>query len=161
MQQKMFVVAGIAVLAVMAGWIGGGLNKPVDTIIRNEVVKELQPVIEQLGSASPDNFFHNRFFENASFGGEVIATSSTATAYTLTTKELPADRGASLLSWTVNVNTTLTSMASTSAPLVDRKSGEFYTMYFYNASSTAAATATFAAGTGVDLQEDEGETVVV
>jgi len=113
------------------------------------------------GAAGPDKYNHQRFLGNFSVGDQVYATSSTATAYTLTTAELPADRETSLLSWTVNVNTTLTTMASTSAPLVGLKTGESYSMYFYNASTTAAATATFAAGTGVDLQENEGGTVIV
>ena len=52
-------------------------------------------------------------------------------------------------------------MASSSAPFSDLKVGQSLSVYYYNASTTAAATATFAAGAGVDLQEDEGETVIV
>lgn len=112
-------------------------------------------------SAGPDHYFHNRFVSNLSIGGQYYATSSTKSALTLTTTELSKERDDALISWTVNVNTTLTTMASTSAPFRDLDVGEFYTVYFYNASTTAGATATFAAGTGVDLQEDEGETVIV
>lgn len=115
-----------------------------------------------VGAASgPEHYVHQRFYSGASFGDETYATSSTAAAYTLTTTEFPDNRRYGYVSWTPNVSTTLTTMASTSAPLSNLKTGEYYTVLFYNASSTAAATATFAAGTGVDLQEDEGETVVV
>jgi len=113
-----------------------------------------------LGSiTSPDIFNHVTLHQSFTRGGEQVATSSTATAYTLTTNELRPE--VSYLSWTVNVDTTLTTMASTSAPLSNLRTGESLEVYFYNASTTAAATATFAAGTGVDLQEDEGETVIV
>jgi len=118
-----------------------------------EVVRELG------GNPGPEFLNHLVFKANVTNGGTVVATSSTATSYTLTSAELRED--VSLLSWTVNVNTTLTTMASTSAPLVGLRAGESITMYFYNASTTAAATATFAAGTGVDLQADEGESVIV
>lgn len=144
-------------------WIFGGIVVVVAVVL--SVVLGGTTTVREIGNvggaSGPDHFTHNRFFENASFGDEIYATTSTATSYTLTTTELPADRATSLLSWTVGVDTTLTTMASTSAPLADLKTGEFYTVYFYNATSTAAATATFAAGTGVDLQEDEGGTVVV
>ncbi len=71
------------------------------------------------------------------------------------------DKTVSSLEMNVGIDATITTMASTSAPLSDLKVGESLEMYFYNASTTAASTATFAAGTGVDLQEDEGETVTV
>lgn len=112
-------------------------------------------------SSGPDHYQHNRFYEGISVGGESYATSSTAATYTLTGTEFPANRKYSYVSWTANVNTTLSSVASTSAPFTDMKVGESFSQYWYNASTTAASTITFAAGTGVDLQEDEGETVVL
>lgn len=113
-------------------------------------------------SASPDKYNHQRFLSNYSVGGgSYYATSSTASAYTLTTDEFPADRRYNYVEWTANVNTTLTTMASSSAPLSDLKIGETYTVDIYAASTTAASTITFSAGTGVDMQEDEGETVVL
>lgn len=118
------------------------------------------PQVLQFGSnPGPEFYNHLTFRQNFSNAGEVVATSSTAATYTLTTNEIR--REVSYISWLVNVNTTLTTMASTSAPLSNLAVGESFTMYFYNASTTAAATATFAEGTGVDLQETTGGVVVV
>jgi len=112
-------------------------------------------VVERIVGAipGPDIYDHLTFHQGFTKGGTQVATSSTASSYTLTTKEIRKE--VSYLSWTVNVNTTLTTMASTSAPLSDLKTGESFSLYFHNASTTAAATATFAAGTGVDLQKNE------
>lgn len=117
----------------------------------------------QLGAApGPTHYVHQEFKSNFLKGGTSYATSSTATGYTLTTAELPANRERGYLSWTPNVTaTTLTTMASTTAPLAGLKTGEQWEVLFYNATSTAAATVTFAAGTGIDLQEDEGGSVIV
>lgn len=117
-------------------------------------------VVEQVGAVvGPDVYNHMTFHQSFTKGGTQVATTSTAATYTLTTDELRQE--VSYISWTPGVSTTLTTMASTSNPLSLLKTGESMEVYFYNASSTAAATVTFAAGTGVDLQEDEGETVVV
>lgn len=121
----------------------------------------VEKVIERVAGSvvGPDVYDHTTLHQNFTTGGTQMATSSTAATYTLTTKELRKE--VSYLSWTVNVNTTLTTMASTSAPLSNLKTGESFSVWFHNASSTAGATATFAAGTGVDLQESEGGTVIV
>ena len=121
----------------------------------------LYPEVQKPFGANPgpDFFNHLVFKQNFTRGGTAIATSSTAATYTLTTSELRKE--VNYLSWTVNVNTTLTTMASTSAPFNGMSTGESFEMYFHNASTTAGATATFAAGTGVDLQESEGGTVII
>lgn len=116
---------------------------------------QVQPVVvDRLGSlVGPDVYDHVTLHQNFTKGGTQVATSSTAATYTLTTNELRKE--VSYISWTPNVNTTLTTMASTSAPLVNLKTGESFEVYLYNASSTAASSITIAAGTGVDLQDNE------
>lgn len=111
------------------------------------------------GAAGPEHGV--RQFFNAGFqsGGTTLATSSTATTYTLLQGEIDGD--VTYISWTPNLNTTLTSMASTSMSFLGNNTGDTREYLFYNASTTAAATVTFAAGTGVDLQEDEGGSVIV
>lgn len=147
---KTNIAIGLALVALVVGFVVG----PTETVVER--------TIERIGaSAGPEHGEHQYLRGNYSSGGELVATSSTASSYTLTTDELPVDRETSMLSWTVNVDTTLTSMASSSAPLSGLAAGESYSVNFYNASTTAAATATFAAGTGVDLQEDEGGSVIV
>lgn len=117
-------------------------------------------IVEKLGAfPGPDIYEHLTLHQSFTKGGDQVATSSTAATFTLTTKELRKE--VSYVSWTPNVDTTLTTMASTSAPLSLLRTGESLEVYWYNASTTAAATITFAAGTGVDLQEDEGETVIL
>jgi len=142
------IIAAVAlVFALVAYFNAGGV----------EVTKE---VVREFGvAAGPDHTERQFFLSNFVNGGEVVATSSTAATYTLTTAELRDKVG--YISWTPNVNTTLTTMASTSAPLVGLKTGQTFEVTFYNASSTAASTVTFAAGTGVDLQELEGGSVIV
>lgn len=135
----------IAIIAISAHFTPAG-------VIR-ETVRELGAVV------SPDINDHVSFNQNFTKGGTQVATTSTASTYTLTRSELRKD--VSYISWNVGVNTTLTTMASTSAPLSELKTGESFTVLFHNASTTAGATATFAAGTGVDLQENEGGVVVV
>ena len=130
--------------------------KRVDAVIGVSVDEPTASIGAVVG---PDVYDHVTLHQNFTRGGNQVATSSTAATYTLTTDEIREE--VSYLSWTVNVDTTLTTMASTSAPLSNLRTGESLEMYFYNASTTAAATATFAAGTGVDLQENEGETVIV
>jgi len=124
---------------------------------------EGQPEEVNFGASSgPDHFFPQRFHSNFSVGGEYYATTTGGglTAYTLTNTELAADFSTSFLDINPGNDLTLTTMASTSAPLVNLNVGEFYSVYMRN-SSTTAAVITLAAGTGVDLQEDEGETVTV
>jgi hypothetical protein len=120
-------------------------------------------VVEKIlgGSAGPTHTETQEFLANFLVGGgnSHYATSSTATAFTLTTRSIDTD--VPFVSWTANQNTTLTTMASTSAPFVSLQAGQSFEQLWYNASTTAAATITFAAGTGVDLQEDEGGTVIL
>jgi hypothetical protein len=110
-------------------------------------------------SPGPDHTETQYFLNNFTVGDGSVATTSDAATYTLTAREMDID--APYVSWTANVNTTLTTMASTSAPFSGMRTGEMFEQIWYNASTTAAATITFAAGTGVDLQEDEGGTVIV
>lgn len=150
MSNKNLIVALVSGLVI--GAIGYAIVVPTTT---KETVKEVV-----LGAAAgPEHTEHQIFRQNFTQGGDLVATSSTAATYTLTSAELRDEVG--YVSWTVNVDTTLTTMASTSEPFVSLKPGEIREVIFYNASTTAGATATFAAGTGVDLQEDEGGTVIV
>ena len=112
------------------------------------------------GQAGPKKTEHQVFLAGFTKGGPVVATTSTASAYTLEANEW--SRETNYVSWLNDVNgvdIAITTMASTSAPLVGLLPGQSFELLFYNASSTG--TITFVEGTGVDLQEDEGETVIV
>lgn len=112
------------------------------------------------GSAGPEHLVHQVFRAGYTKGGTLVATTSTAAAYTLAANEWTNETG--YVSWLNNVNAVdiaITTMASTSAPLVGLLAGQSIEILFYNASTTG--TITFVEGTGIDLQEDEGETVIV
>ena len=143
------VLWGIAIVALVLGVSSFFSPNKVTETIRETVA----------ASAGPDHYNTQYFHENFVVGDGSVATSSTAATYTLTTREMDID--VPYVSWTPNVNTTLTTMASTSAPFSGLKVGQSFEQIWYNASTTAAATITFAAGPGVDLQEDEGGTVIV
>lgn len=115
---------------------------------------------DAVGAIAGHEFFERmKFFKNFVTGGTTFATTSTATSYTLTTTEI--DFNDSYVSWNPSLDTTLTTMASSAAPFNSLAVGESVEQIWYNASTSAAATITFAAGTGIDLQEDEGGTVIV
>lgn len=147
---KQSFTSAVAVLALLVAFVG--VFTPAG-----------QGVVERVvgGVAGPEYFNTQNFRSNFTVGGANThyATSSTATAFTLTRASVDFDT--SYVSWTPNQNTTLTTMASTSFPFSNMAVGESFEQVWYNASTTAAATITFAAGTGVDLQEDEGGTVIV
>jgi len=152
------IVIGIVVVALV---LAGLFSNSVVSVIERVAVA-VENVVPFGGASGPTH--NDRQFFNAGFqsGGDVYATSSTAATYTLTNTEFKGD--ISYISWTANINTTLTTMASTS-PVFDailgHNAGDTRSYLFYNASTTAGATVTFAAGTGVDLQEDEGGSVIV
>lgn len=124
------------------------------------VVERVTQVGAQVG---PENFETQFFRTNFTVGGKGshVATTSTDTlsAYTLTTSIVDTD--IPFVSFNNGINITLTTMASTSAPFNQMAVGESFEQIWYAATSTAGATITFAAGTGVDLQEDEGGTVIL
>jgi len=149
------VVGSLAVVAIILSALA--ISRTPEQIVRNEIVREVQT---QLGGASgPDHTENQVFLNNVTNGGEVTSTTTVDTTITLDSRHLR--NKTSLISMNVGINTTITTMASTSEPLVGLKPGQSFEVYFFNASTTAGSTATFAAGTGVDMQEDEGETVIV
>jgi hypothetical protein len=116
-------------------------------------------VIEKIGAfPGPDIYQTLTFHESFIKGGTAIATTSNVAAATLTTNELR--REVNYITWLANLDVTATTMASTSEPFVSMKTGERLDVIVYSSTTTAATTITWAAGTGVDLQEDEGETVI-
>lgn len=109
--------------------------------------------------AGPFYTEHQVFGNSFTLGGTVTSTTTIDTTIVLDARHLRV--GVSLMSMNIGIDATITTMASTSAPFVGMRAGQSFTVYFFNASTTAGSVATFAAGTGVDLQEDEGETVLV
>ena len=116
-----------------------------------------------LGAVSGPDVYQRMYF-HAGFNGGGDTTATTSTGSTVMAL---ADWGndVSYIEWTANRPAeTITTMATTSSAMdaiVGLTAGDSREIIFYSATTTAATAITFAAGTGVDLQEDEGETVVV
>jgi hypothetical protein len=151
----------VAILAV-AGVINaftGNAQKVIENIeVYNEATQPEMSVNEGDVSlsafASPDIYQRVKLNNTYINGGERYATSSTASTYTLTSAEMKGD--IKYIDWTPNVNTTLTTMATSTMGFMDIGDvGNERVYYLRNASSTAAASITLAAGTGVDLQVNE------
>lgn len=119
---------------------------------------QVQGVINLGANPGPDFYDHLVFKQGFTTGGTALATSTAESTVTMTSATLRPE--ITYISWTVNLDTTVTTMASTSAPFSNLAVGEKLEVLVYSATTTAATTLTWAAGTGVDLQEDEGETVI-
>jgi len=146
-----FLTAGVAVAVVLSGLAFFGIEDGLDGRDGRDGRTGAQ--------VGPDHYDTQYFQAGAVFGGKV-ATSSGEDA-TVTVDARVIDQDLSYVSYTPNIDQTITTQASTSAPFRNLKVGESFSQLFYNASTSASATITFAAGTGIDLQEDEGETVVL
>lgn len=124
----------------------------------DQVTKTIERVVEkQVGAQVSPEHLETQYFDGGFTKGGYVATSSTGNTV-LTASEIDAD--VNFLSFTANVNQTVTLPASTTAPFRNLAVGEGFSVLVYSATTTAGATMTWTAGTGIDLQEDEGETVV-
>ena len=143
MNKDKLVVIGVVLALVLSGFafFNGGVDG--------------RDGLDGIGGASgPYHTEHQIFANNFTRGGTVTSTTTVDTTIILDASHLRV--GVSLMSMNIGVDATITTMASTSAPLVNLIPGESFVVYFFNASTTAGSLATFAAGTGVDLQEDNG-----
>lgn len=157
-----YVVISLAlVLAVgsIAYAFTGNAQRVIENVeVYNEATQPATSVDEGMLGAFPGGDIYNRvnMHSGYQYGGDVHATSSTASTFTLTRKELGGD--IYYINWTPNKNTTLTTMATTSSGFYFMnipEAGDTRSYILVNASSTAASTITIAAGTGVDLQDNE------
>ena len=117
---------------------------------------------DAVGAQVGPEYTESQYFRaNFTVGNGSVATSSTEATYTLTTKYVDVD--VPYVAWNVGLNNTLTFPKATSAPFTGLRIGESFEQLWYSATTTAATTLTFAvpAGGGIDLQEDEGGTVIV
>jgi hypothetical protein len=114
------------------------------------MTKPGEQAIQSLGAvSSPEVLTYLRVYGPFSQGGEVLASSTTATAGTLTASEL---QRYSVFEYVANTgNTTLTLPATSTIDNIITRPGESRTWWIHNATTTAATTLTIAAGTGMDL----------
>tara|TARA_Y100000310_G_C20549144_1_gene747151 strand:- start:572 stop:1114 length:543 start_codon:yes stop_codon:yes gene_type:complete len=148
---KITIISGIVIIALSVGisaYVG-----PTERVTER--------VVEQVGAQSgPDHFETQRFFEGFRTGFNSVATSTAGGVSSITAISQIINCDNPYVSWTANLNQTVTLQASTSPPFSGMRAGESCSILVYSATTTAATTITWAAGTGIDLQEDEGATVV-
>lgn len=112
-----------------------------------------------LGSnPGPDIYSYVNVHGPFSQGGGVNATSTSDTTETVRVVDMQ-DYNVLDLTPTVG-NTTYTLPATTTFPLL-QEAGATRSWVFRNATTTSGVTATIAAGTGIDLQEPDGQNVVI
>lgn len=90
--------------------------------------------------------------ETLTEGGGIRATSTDNATETLLASDIDVEN---YLDYTPNINSTLTLPATSTLSAMIPNAGDSRQILFRNASTTAAATLTVAAGTGIDLQYTE------
>lgn len=112
------------------------------------------------GASGPVKTDTQYFYSNFTVGNTAFATSSGEDA-SVTLSNIELDIDLPYVSYTANVNQTLTIQASTTAPFSGMRPGESFSTVFYSATTTAAATITFAEGTGIDFQVPDGGNAIL
>lgn len=149
MDYKGYIAIGISIVAVVVAFAIGG----------NTIKETVTEQVFRTGAAAGPEHYNRQYFNAGSTNGGRLATSTTAASYTTVAADFNGTP--SFLEITPAVNLTL-SLSGTSTHAYVPNVGDTAVVYVRNASTTAASTITFAAAdAGVDLQEDEGETVVV
>ena len=154
-----YVVISLA-LALVVGSVAfafiGNANRVIENVeVYNEAEQQATSVNEGMLGANPGPTKTERQYFLAGYqsGGERYATTTTAATYTLVNAEFNGNK--TYIDWNTGINTTLTTMASTSMDWLGYAAGDERSYWFRSATTTAATTITFAAGTGVDLQKNE------
>jgi hypothetical protein len=144
---KTIVVAGLTSLVIVVGTLL--VVNPGETI--REVTNNLGAV------SSPDVQSYMNVNGAFSQGGGVATVSTTSATYTLSFSEMDDESRIVVASTTVGAALTLTLPSSTEFPVF----AGYRTWVIENGHTGAATTTTIAAGTGVDLQEPDGQNVVI
>jgi len=118
--------------------------------------------VEQMfGSASGPFYTELQQFRGGLVdGGSVYATTTTAATETLTAAVMERSKVIRFLGSATAAAMTVSLPASTSWPFMNAP-GDYRTWIIENGYTAAATTTTIAAGTGVDLQEPDGQNVVI
>ena len=139
------ISAGVAVLVVVLGFVF------VPRVVN-----------QTLGAqAGPDFFVHANFLEGLTDGGGVFSTTTTAATGVLTAAQMEKNKIFRFLGSATAAAYTITLPASTTMSNVLKSPGDYRTWVFENGYTASATTTTIAAGTGIDLQEPDGQNVVI
>jgi len=147
------LVALFAIGTVAMAFVGNAHRVIENVEVYNEATQpDTQVMNDNLGAMpSPDVYQHMNFHAGVQSGGSYFATSSVAATVTLQAFQFNLEK--TFIDWTANLDTTLTTMATTSMDFMNIGNvGDERSYWFRSATTTAATTITFAAGTGVDIQ---------
>lgn len=148
MDKKLTISLAIAFVVVLAFALGGG----------RLVVREVQT---QLGAiSSPDVYSYLNVQGWFGEGGGRIEIDPVDATYTLTYSDLADNNIITFEASSTQPDLTVTLMASSTFPL-GTKAGATRRWKIENPFTAAATTTTLAAGTGIDLQEPDGQNVVI
>lgn len=151
--KKQNVVLGVLLVAVLV--VGANFPRQGGTVVER--------VIEKVGaSAGPDVFVHTRFFDGMTDGGGVYSSTTGATIAAGTVSSAIMKKNKVLrFGGPFSAAFTLTLPASTTMGDVLERPGDSRTWIIENTNDAAATTTTIAAGAGMDLQEPDGQNVVI
>lgn len=153
---KIWVAVVVVAIIALVGYVypkADEFDLPIGEVV-DKVVNEVETKLGAL--VGPNLFDHIDFNQSFTKGGQVTATTSTASTYILTTDELRKE--VSYIDWDADEAITVTTMASTSAPFLGLAKGDVLDVILYNSGDS---TMTFAAGTGIDIQEETGGALTV
>jgi len=118
------------------------------------------PVVTEFGAAAgPEHFVKQIFSAGSVDGGERVVVTPVTSTVTITAGQMDRAKILTFTASSTQAALTATLPASTTFPLM--KTGESRTWIIENPFTAAATTTTIAAGAGVDLQEPDGQNVVI
>lgn len=141
---------GVSVLALVVGLFA--------IMTSGNVTRVTEQVVG--ASAGPEHGVHQFFNAGLTDGGGVQVLSPVNGAITLTRSQMDRAKVITFVASTTMPALTATLPASTTFPLPNA-AGSYRTWVIENPFTAAATTTTIAAGTGVDLQEPDGQNVIV
>lgn len=141
------IILPIAIVAILLVAIGGWFAPAA--------------IQESLGAiAGPDIFSYVNVHGAFTQGGGVKTITPTSDAVTITAADMRDSNVITFAASTTQGALTATLPATTTFPLSDN-AGSYRTWVIENPFLAAATTTTIAAGTGIDLQEPDGQNVVI
>lgn len=153
--QKDLLTYAVGIVAVIGLFLGGGGASTAEV---QSIVKDATSNLGALSSEVNSYLNVNDWFEWG--GGSTGAIDTVTSAYTLTYANMADTNFITFAASTTQPATTITLPATTTFPL-GTDTGATRTWIFENPFTAAATTTTIAAGTGVDLQEPDGQNVVI
>ena len=155
---KDIAIGIVGIIAVSGLFFGGSNPEPVAVPTPEEIIQD----INSLGALTGPNI-HSYINVNGAFsqGGGLSTVLQTAEGtHTLTFAEMNDFNVITFTASSTQGALTATLPATTTFP-IGAKSGSYRSWVIENPFTAAATTTTLAAGTGVDLQESDGQNVVI